>query len=134
MGKASEILSGYQTALRRMGVDPEPLTLQAEALASTLDSEFEQALKAFHTSADQHPYTDDSDYGALLLETLGDSCGDPQLKAKLYHQAKLRAAIFTSYASSGGKAWRAQLTSSASHESLMASAEEVIAIDKLRLQ
>ncbi len=98
-----QVLSDYQGALRKMGGDPEPLARQAEALAALSAADFERALKVFHAAADGQPGVFDSDYGALLLEALGDDCKDPERKARLYDQALLRASIFNSYATSGSE-------------------------------
>lgn len=105
MDQAARFLSGYQDALRRLGIDPEPLARQAEALAGLPAAEFQAALPAFHAAADRHPNApaQDADYGALLLEALGDGCGDPQRKAALYAEACRRAAIFAAGATSGGE-------------------------------
>jgi hypothetical protein len=105
IAQAAEILSGYQDALRKLGIDPEPLARQAEALAGLPAAEFTAALRAFHAAADRHPGApaQDADYGALLLEALGDGCGDPQRKDALYAEAGQRAAIFASGATSGGE-------------------------------
>jgi len=99
-------LKDYQEALRRMGTDPAPLAARAEALVRLPDSEFEQALKAFDAAADNRSYyvpALDSDYGAILLEALADSCPNLIRKKQLYLGAQARAAIFASYASSGGE-------------------------------
>ena len=99
-------LKDYQEALRRMGTDPAPLAARAEALVRLPDSEFEQALKAFDAAADNRSsYVPalDSDYGAILLEALADSCPNLIRKKQLYLGAQARAAIFASYASSGGE-------------------------------
>jgi hypothetical protein len=101
-------LGDYQNALRRMGIDPLPLAVQAESLGSLSDAEFEQALKAFNASADNHSYyapAPDYDYGALLLEALADACADPHRRQQLYHGAIGRAATFASWATSGGEGY-----------------------------
>ena len=105
MSQASEFLSGYMDALRRMGADPEPLAQQAEALTRVSDAEFDAAVRAFHAAADRGPNApaQDADYGALLLEVLGDECADPQRKAALYDHASQRAAAFAAGATSGGE-------------------------------
>jgi len=103
MDQESESLFDYQNALRRIGVDPMELARRADSLFTLSDSELEQELKLFHQAANQHPSVHDTDYGALLLETLGDKSTDLQRKAKFYEEAKLRAAIFASYATSGGE-------------------------------
>ena len=99
-------LKDYQEALRRMGTDPAPLAARAEALVRLPDSEFEQALKAFDAAADNRSYyvpALDADYGAILLEALADNCPNLIRKKQLYLGAQARAAIFASYASSGGE-------------------------------
>src|SRR3989442_134668 len=99
-------LKVYQDALRRMGTDPSDLAAQAEALVSLPDSEFELALKAFNAAADNHSYyapAPDCDYGALLLEFLADGCADPRRRQQIYRGAMGRAAIFASWATSGGE-------------------------------
>jgi len=99
-------LKDYQEALRKMGTDPAPLAARAEALVSLPDSDFEQALKAFDAAADHRSYyvpALDSDYGAILLEALAESCSNLIRKQHLYLGARARAAIFASYASSGSE-------------------------------
>ena len=99
-------LKDYQDALREMGTDPAPLAAQAEALVNLSDSEFAPRLKAFNAAADNHSYyapAPDYDYGALLLEALADACADAQRKQQLYRGAIGRAAIFASWATSGGE-------------------------------
>lgn len=99
-------LRDYQEALRKKGTDPAPLAARAEALVSLPDSEFEPALKAFDAAADNRSYDVpalDSDYGAMLLEALADSCPNLIRKQQLYLGAQARAAIFASYATSGGE-------------------------------
>ena len=103
MDYVDKILSDYQAALRKMGADPAPLALQAEALAALPDADLDAAFRAFHAAADRQTYVWDSDYGALLLEALGDRSSDPRRKARFYEQAGQRAAIFASYATSGGE-------------------------------
>jgi hypothetical protein len=101
-----ELVRDFQDALRRMGTDPAPLAAQAEALVNLSDSEFEEALKAFNAATDTHSYyapAPDCDYGALLLEALADSCVDPRRRQQLYCGAIGRAAIFASWATSGGE-------------------------------
>jgi hypothetical protein len=99
-------LENYQVALRRAGTDPAPLAAQAEALVRLPETEFELALRAFDDAADEHSYyvpALDCDYGSLLLEALADSCADPRRKRQLYLGARARAAVFASYATSGGE-------------------------------
>lgn len=103
MDQESDDLLEYQNALRRIGVDPMELARQAESLAGLSGPELEEALQSFHLAANQHRDVNDSDYGAMLLESLGDRSADPARKARFYDQAKLRAAIFASYATSGGE-------------------------------
>jgi hypothetical protein len=99
-------LKAYRDALRRVGTDPSPLAARAESLVILPDSEFGQALKAFDDAANEHSYNvpaPDCDYGSLLLEALADGCADPRRRRLLYLGASTRAAIFASYASSGGE-------------------------------
>lgn len=101
-------LKNYQDALRRVGADPAPLAAQAESLANISDSGFEQALMAFNASANDHSYyapAPDYDYGSLLLEALADACADPRRRQQLYGGAVGRAAIFASWATSGGEGY-----------------------------
>jgi hypothetical protein len=103
MNLVSEELRDYQDALRNLGTDSAALAGQAEHLGGLPESELERALKAFNASADNHPYAQDSDYGALLLEALADVCSDPHRRQRIYYEAKGRAVIFASYATSGGE-------------------------------
>lgn len=100
-------LKDYQDALRRISVDASPLAAQAEALVSLPDPEFEQALKAFNAAANDHSYykavTQERDYGALLLEVLAVGCTDARRQRQLYLEARERALIFASWATSGAE-------------------------------
>lgn len=106
MNTPAERLSAYQDALRSMGVDVAPLAAQAATLATLSGTEFGQALARFNAAADDGSYAvpaQDADYGALLLEALADACADPRRRQDLYHGALDRAALFASYATSGGE-------------------------------
>jgi len=103
MTQESESLLEYPNALRRIGTDPVKLARRAEYLVGLPDSELDEEFKSFHQAAHQHPSVHDSDYGALLLESLGDRSTDLQSKVRFYEQAALRAGIFASYATSGGE-------------------------------
>jgi hypothetical protein len=102
----AELVKDCQDALRRMGTDPAPLAAQADELVNLSDPEFGQVLRAFNATANDHSYYApvlDSDYGALLLEALADTCTLPRRRQQLYRGAMGRAAIFASYATSGGE-------------------------------
>lgn len=106
MDTSAALVKAYQDALRRKGIDPVPLAAQAEALVDLSDLEFEQGLQAFNVGANDHSYCApalDSDYGALLLEALADACASLHRRQQLYQGAVGRAAIFASYATSGGE-------------------------------
>ena len=106
MDTPAEGMHEYQDALRSMGTDPAPLAAQAEALVDVSAAEFDRALAAFHAAADDPSYCAplfDSDYGSLLLEALADVCISPHRRQDLYRGALGRAAIFASYATSGGE-------------------------------
>ena len=106
MDISAERVQAYQVALRRMGTDPAPLAARAAALVHLSDSEFEQALRAFDVAANDSSYyapAPDYDYCSLLLEAVADACADPQRRHHLYRGALGRAALFASYATSGGE-------------------------------
>jgi len=90
MNDIQSSLTDYQDALRKIGAEPAPLAEQAEALAGQPDSSLDAAFQSFHAAADRQPSVWDSDYGALLLEALGDQSRDPRHKARFYEQAGQR--------------------------------------------
>lgn len=100
----SDALTIYQEALAAQGIDPIPLAREAEALERLSGAQLTDALASFSASADRVRSVWDSDYGALLLEALGDRCAETERKVLLYEAAAGRAAIFMSWASAGGEA------------------------------
>jgi hypothetical protein len=104
MSDSSTYLAEYQKALAAQGIDPTSLARQAEALEPLSGAELKHALESFHASADRVVSIWDSDYGALLLEVLGDRCTRTEPKVLLYEAASGRAAAFTSWATAGGEA------------------------------
>ncbi|HET6387658.1 MAG TPA: hypothetical protein VFJ58_30080 [Armatimonadota bacterium] len=98
-----EELTNYQAGLRSLGQDPTPLMMLAEALIDLPDSAFTEVLASFNIVADQSDYCGDSDYGALLLEALADTCPDPDRKRDLYEASANRAGWFAAGATAGGE-------------------------------
>jgi hypothetical protein len=104
MSDSSTYLVEYQKALRAQGVDPTLLARETEALRLLSGANLKYALDVFRVSADQVLSVWDSDYGALLLEALGDKCTETASKVIFYEAASTRAAVFTSWATAGGEA------------------------------
>jgi len=104
MSDSSTYLTEYQRALAAQGIDPTPLEREAAALELLSGTHLKQALESFRASADRVPSVWDSDYGALLLEALGDNCAQPERKVIFYEAGSERAAAFTSWATAGGEA------------------------------
>ena len=100
----SAYLTTHREALAAQGIDPIPLAREAEALELLSGAPLEHALESFRASADRVPSIWDSDYGALLLEALGDKCTETESKVIFYEAASTRAAAFTSSATAGGEA------------------------------
>jgi hypothetical protein len=99
-------LKKYQAALHSRGTDPAPLASLARNLVSLSHDEFVTTLEVLHIAANDPAYSVtscDCDFRALLLEALADTCGDDHSKRRLYLEAKQRAEIFASYATSGGE-------------------------------
>ncbi len=103
MSDSSTYLVEYQKALAAQGIDPAPLVQEAEALELLSGADLKLALDSFRTSADQILSIWDSDYGAILLEVLGDKCKETERKIIFYEAASTRAAIFTSWATAGAE-------------------------------
>ena len=104
MSGSSTYLAEYQKALTAQGIDPTPLEREAEALMLLSDAHLKHALESFGASADRVPSVWDSDYGALLLEALGDKSAKTERKVVFYEAGSARAAAFTSWATAGGEA------------------------------
>ena len=98
-----ESLAYCESTLRRAGVDPLPLAEQASRLADLPGDSLKQAVKEFSVAANGYFSAADSDYGALLLESLADATEDPTRKRVLYEEAAARASIFASWATSGSE-------------------------------
>src|SRR5262249_44110516 len=103
MSKESAYLLEYQNALQARGIDPKPLALEAEMLEAVPVAQLKHALADFDTSANRITSAWDSDYGALLLETLGDRCADTAKKKTFYAAAAARAAALAAGATAGGE-------------------------------
>jgi hypothetical protein len=103
MSDSSTYLAEYQTALAAQGIDPAPLAHEAEALELLSGAQLKHALDSFRASADGVTSIWDSDYGALLLEALGDRCAETERKVIFYEAAAARAGVFTSWATAGGE-------------------------------
>jgi hypothetical protein len=104
MSDSSTYLADYQKALAAQGIDPTPFEREAEALEQLSGAHLKHSLESFHVSADRVPSIWDSDYGALLLEALGDKCANTERKVIFYEAGSARAAAFTSWATAGGEA------------------------------
>ncbi|MFL5542412.1 MAG: hypothetical protein ACJ8J0_25720 [Longimicrobiaceae bacterium] len=104
MSDTSADLATHREALAAQGIDPIPLAREAEALELLSGAPLEHALTSFRASANRVPPVWDSDYGALLLEALGDRCAEAARKVLFYEAASARAAILTSWATAGGEA------------------------------
>jgi hypothetical protein len=104
MSDSLTYLAEYQKALAAQGIDPTPLAREAEAFELLSGVHLKHALEPFRASADRVPSIWDSDYGALLLEALGDKCTETESKVIFYEAASTRAAAFTSSATAGGEA------------------------------
>lgn len=104
MSDTSDSITATREALAAQGIDPIPLAREAEALELLPGAHLEHALESFRISANRIPPVWDSDYGALLLEALGDRCAETERKVMFYEAASARAAILTSWATAGGEA------------------------------
>jgi len=104
MSDTSTYLVEYQKALAAQGIDGVPLAREAEALKLLSGAQLWQALESFHRLSDQVSSIWDSDYGALLLEALGDECAEADGKVFFYEAASTRAGAYTASASAGGEA------------------------------
>jgi len=104
MSDSSTYLAEYQKALAAQGIDPTPLQREAEALELLSGADLKHALESFRASADRVTSIWDSDYGALLLEVLGDKSAQTERKIIFYESGSARAAAFTSWATAGGEA------------------------------
>ena len=104
---AADEVGDYEAALRLDGTDPITLTAWAKLLVPLKEPEFSAALGAWQTEANEQrywaPMGPDADFGALILEALGDECSDPAQKRRLYAAAQLRAEGYASGATSGGE-------------------------------
>ncbi len=103
MTDSASYLKEYQNALSDQGIDPMPLAREAKALELVSVDHLMGALDIFHANADLIQSIWDSDYGALLLEALGDRCAETGRKRLFYEAASTRAAVFTSWATAGGE-------------------------------
>jgi len=104
MSDTSTYLAEYQEALEAQGIDPTLLAHEAEALELLSGANLKHALESFRVLADRVSSIWDSDYGALLLEALGDKCAETERKVIFYEAASARAGAFTSWATAGGEA------------------------------
>jgi len=99
----SEALEFSLEHYRRIGYDAAPLIELATQLPLASEEKLPSLLSEFRKMADQAPVPIDYDFGAVLLEAVGDECPIALRKPQLYKEALARAALFASYATSGGE-------------------------------
>ena len=97
------LLAAARRRLHALGAD----TSHLESLASTLDriayGERSEVLAQLHDTAGRLPYVDDSDFGALLLESYADEATRLAWAGELLKHASYRAKWCAQAAGSGGE-------------------------------
>jgi len=89
--------------LAPQGYDVNHLEKFASMIPRLEDSQLDETLAEFHNIAGRFPYWQDSDIGALILESLADEIAPAPLSNRLYKEAMYRARWCTAAATSGGE-------------------------------
>jgi len=89
--------------LRAIGADTSALESLASTLTRLVAGQLSETLAEFHDIAGRLPYADDSDFGALLLESVAGETADVALARELLTHALYRARWCAQAASSGGE-------------------------------
>jgi len=104
MKEKANILTKAEADLTSEGVSIAHLKRHAEIIQHLVDqSRTESAVAEFHNLAGSLPYWQDSDVGALILESVADNLPDGRLKEFLYRHALYRAQWCASSATAGGE-------------------------------
>ena len=100
---ASTTLTDARRRLQASGADTSSLETLASTLTRLVDGQLPEALAQFHDIAGRLSYVADSDFGALLLESLASETADVPLARELLTHASYRARWCAQNASSGGE-------------------------------
>ena len=103
MNAVSTPLTEARRTLRASGSDTSALDLLASTLPRLAAGQLPKALAEFHNMAGRLPYAGDSDFGALLLESLADGSDDSALAREFLVSASYRARWCAESATSGGE-------------------------------
>ena len=100
---SSASLADARDSLQANGADTSDLELLASTLTRLAAGQLPETLAQFHNIAGRLPYADDSDFGALLLESLADDTAEVALARELLTAALYRARWCAQASSSGGE-------------------------------
>ncbi|MBN9689323.1 MAG: hypothetical protein J0M24_03710 [Verrucomicrobia bacterium] len=103
MNAVSTPLSDARRTLRAGGSDTSALELLSGTLPRLVAGQLPEALAQFHNIAGRLPFAGDSDFGALLLESLADGSDDSALAREFLVSASYRARWCVQAATSGGE-------------------------------
>jgi hypothetical protein len=99
----STSLTDARRNLRIRGTDTSALESLAITLTRLAAGQLPEALAQFHNIAGRLPYAGDSDFGALLLESIANDTTDPSLAHELLTAALYRARWCAQAATSGSE-------------------------------
>jgi hypothetical protein len=103
MNAVSIPLSAARRTLHESGADTSALELLASTLPRLAAGQLPEGLAQFHDIAGRLPYAGDSDFGALLLESLAEGIEDSELAKELLVSASFRARWCAQAATSGSE-------------------------------
>lgn len=103
MTQLDEQYEHARSDLLNRGYDVADLEHFTSVLERISVDEHDSTFAEFHNRAGRFPFTNDSDFGALVLERRGGECASADLRARLYREATWRARWCAQASTSGGE-------------------------------
>lgn len=91
------------SALAVDGYNAKHLLVLANLIPRLPDSQLNEAFAEFHNIAGRLPYWNDSDVGALILESVSDGIPPSAVQKRIYKEAFYRAKWCATSSTSGGE-------------------------------
>ena len=99
----NEHINKAERELTEMGYAVDQVLKLGNVLCRVEGENLDSSFAEFHNAAGRLPYAQDSDFGGLVLEKLGDTEAARERRQRLYREARWRAMWCAQNATSGGE-------------------------------